>query len=76
MTGKEALKIIREEAIESEYPEGYFIEELNIIEKDLELLDIFKKYLYINKNGQMYLKGLKEHSKDYETLKEWKNENS
>ena len=54
MTSKEALQIIRycydEEAYETYYDgaKNVYEEELNIIEKDLEILEIIKKHKLLN----------------------------
>ena len=89
MNSKEALQIIRdcydEEAYETYYDGAKNVheEELNIIEKDLEILEIIKKWSFIEdsyKEGYgpytkfqciIHTIGMKE---DFEKVKEWLDE--
>ena len=83
MTSKEALKIIRNIII-NEDPDWdyiaylddyhYYKKQCDTIEKDLELLEILKKYLcYDNKNHCVKMKKIYKstYNFDYEDLKEW-----
>ena len=70
-TSKEALKELKENAQEICKWE---LDRLNIIEKDLEILDILKEKLYYdNKNHVIKMKEIRKSTRnfDYEDLKEW-----
>ena len=71
MTSKEALKELKENAQEICKWE---LDRLEIIGKDLEILDILKKNLYYdNKNHVIKMKEIRKSrfNFDYEDLKEW-----
>ena len=54
MTSKEALDILNYECIHSNGTDDEFSKELNIIKKDLEVLDILKKSIF-NKEEHKYV---------------------
>lgn len=79
MTSKEALAILNVECIHSNGVDDEYSEELNIIKKDLEVLEILKDNLFEEK-GTGRFKGINviscslgnEHSgRDYYKVKEW-----
>ena len=72
MTSKEALKEL-EDTFENDV---YKVERemLNIIKKDLEVLDILRKYVYFsNQSGCVRMKDIYKRTTnfDYEDLREW-----
>ena len=72
MTSKEAIKEL-EDTFENDV---YYIERelLNIIKKDLEVLDILRKYVYFsNQSGCVRMKDIYKRTTnfDYEDLREW-----
>lgn len=71
MNSKEALEELKENAQEICKWE---LDRLNIIEKDLEILDVLKKNLYYdNKNHVIKMKEIRKSrfNFNYEDLKEW-----
>ena len=86
MTSKEALRNIRDYHneiiyhIDYVYTENIFKQELDVIEKDLEILEIIKKWSFIQENYKdgygkftqflcnIHTIGMKE---DFEKIKEW-----
>ena len=70
MNSKEALKELKENAQEICEWE---LDRLNIIEKDLEILDIFKRNIYVADN-MIYATSNELEKDDYNKLKEWINE--
>lgn len=77
MTSKEAMAELKDN-FENDV---YYIERklLNIIEKDLEVLEILRKYVYFsNQSGCVRMKDIYKRTTnfDYEDLREWlENEN-
>ena len=67
MNSKEALKQLKENAQEICEWE---LDRLNIIEKDLEILDILKRNIYVADNT-IYATPNELQSDDYNKLKEW-----
>ena len=75
MTSKEALEKLNFECIRSNGIDDEYAEELNIVEKDLEILDILKKHYDINSltlslESFISLYIYKE-DKDFNKIKEW-----
>ena len=72
MTGKEAMSKLKENFENDVYKVER--EMLDIIEKDLEVLDIIKKYVYFsNQSGCVRMKDIYKRTTnfDYEDLREW-----
>ena len=72
MTSKEALEELKDNFENDVYKVER--EMLNIIEKDLEVLEILKKYVYFsNKSGCVRMKDIYKRTAnfDYEDLREW-----
>lgn len=67
MTSKEALKELKENAQEICKWE---VDRLNIIEKDLEILDILKRNIYVADNT-IYATPNELEKDDYNKVKEW-----
>ena len=70
MNSKEALKELKENAQEIC---NWELDRLEIIEKDLEVLDILKRNIYVADNT-IYATPNELQSDDYKKLKEWINE--
>ena len=82
MTGKEAVKVLYEERAyafdESNIHYDNIGRSLSIIEKDLEILEILKRNLYVE-TGTGRFKGIQviqcslgnQHSEDFNKVKEW-----
>ena len=75
MTSKEALEKLNFECIRSNGIDDEYAEELNIVEKDLEILNILKKHYDINSltlslESFISLYIYKE-DKDFNKIKEW-----
>ena len=74
MTSKEALDILNYECIHCNGTDDEFSKELNLIKKDLEVLEILKKYVFFDKEDN-YIKmfDIKEciTNFDFEIVKEW-----
>ena len=72
MTSKEAMAKLKENFENDVYKVEP--EMLNIVEKDLEVLEILKKYVYFsNKSGCVRMKDIYKRTTnfDYEDLREW-----
>ena len=67
MNSKEALKELKENAQEICEWE---LDRLNIVEKDLEILDILKRNIYVSDNT-IYATPNELQRDDYKKLKEW-----
>lgn len=74
MTSKEALDNLNYECIHSNGTDDESSKELNIIKKDLEVLELLRKYVYFDKKDN-YIKmfDIKEciTNFDFEILMEW-----
>lgn len=80
MTSKEALDILNYECIHSNGTDDEFSKELNLIKKDLEVLEIIKKWSFIQENYKcgygkftqflcnIHTVGMEE---DFNKVKEW-----
>lgn len=74
MTSKEALEKLNFQCCMSNDIDDKWFEELKIIEKDLEILEILKRHIYYSakshciRMGDIYKKTT---SFDYEDIKEW-----
>ena len=74
MTSKEALRKLNFECIRSNGIDDEYHEELNIIEKDLKILEILKKYIYYSPKTcciRMIDIYKRPSNFDYEELKKW-----
>ena len=71
-TSKEALKELKENAQEIC---NWELDRLEIIEKDLEILDIFKKNIFVADNT-IYATPNELEKDDYKKLKEWLNDSN
>lgn len=74
MNSKEALNKLNNECIHSNNTNDKYNKELHIIDKDLVVLEILKKYVYLNKKDNLIK--MKEIEKrwenwNFEILKEW-----
>ena len=75
MTSKEALEKLNFECIRSNGIDDEYAKELNIVEKDLEILDILKKH-YDNNSLVLSLNSfivfsIHKNDKDFNKIKEW-----
>lgn len=68
MQSKVALKELKENAQEICKWE---LDRLNIIEKDLEILEIIKKYLYHSEDSTLYIAIELMTKKEYKIYKDW-----
>ena len=74
MTSKEALDLLNYECIHSNGMDDESSNELNIIKKDLQILEILRKYVrYDDENHVILMKPFRksEFNFDYEYVKEW-----
>ena len=79
MTSKEALNKLNNECIHSNNTDDKYSTELHIIDKDLVVVEILKKYVYLDKKDnliKMKVIGDRWENFNFEIIKEWlKNEN-
>lgn len=74
MTSKEAIEKLNFQCCISNDIDDKWFEELKIIEKDLEILEILKKHIYYSNKSHCIRMGdiyKKTTSFDYEDIKEW-----
>ena len=74
MTSKEALDILNYECIRSNGTDDEFSKELNLIKKDLEVLELLRKYVFFDKeDNYITMFDIKEciTNYDFEILKDW-----
>ena len=74
MTSKEALDILNYECIRSNGTDDEFSNELNLIKKDLKVLELLRKYVFFDKeDNYITMFDIKEciTNYDFEILKDW-----
>ena len=70
MNSKEALEKLNFECIRSNGVDDEYAKELKIVQKDLEVLDILKKNIFVSDN-MIYATPNELEKDDYNKLKEW-----